>query len=104
SSLPLAVQIVVALAGGGLIGLAIVAAAGALLQRFLILGLARRKRPELFSIEGSWKPALLKGMAPLALKAWITCLGGAVVMNSDQWFIAGMQGAKQIPAYRAAYL
>jgi O-antigen/teichoic acid export membrane protein len=26
-----------------------------------------------------------------------------VVMNTDQFFIAGMQGAREIPAYRAAY-
>src|SRR5579864_4070771 len=104
SSLTLSAQIIVALSGGGLIGLAIAAAMGALAQRFLILGLARRKRPELFSIRGSWKPALLKSMAPLALKAWITSLGVVIVLNSDQFFIAGLQGASQIPAYRAAYI
>jgi O-antigen/teichoic acid export membrane protein len=104
SSLTLAAQIIVALAGGGLIGLAIVAAAGALAQRFLILMLARRKRPELFSIRGSWDAASLKSMVPLALKAWVTSLGLAVVLNSDQFFIAGLEGATQIPAYRAAYI
>jgi O-antigen/teichoic acid export membrane protein len=104
NSITLSVQIVVALWGGGLIGLAIAAAVGALIQRFLILALARRRRPELFSIQGSWDPTLVKSMAPLAIKAWVTSLGLAVVLNSDQFFIAGMQGASQIPAYRAAYV
>ena len=104
NSLTLSAQIIVAYSGGGLIGLAIVAASGALAQRFLIFSLAQRKRPELFAIRGSWEPAFLKSIAPVALKAWVTSLGLAVVMNSDQFFIAGLQGASQIPAYRAAYL
>jgi len=104
NSITLSAQIVVALWGGGLIGLAVVAAVGALAQRFLILALARRRRPELFSIRGSWDPELVKGMAPLAIKAWITSLGLVVVLNSDQFFIAAMKGASLIPAYRAAYV
>jgi len=43
-------------------------------------------------------------MAPLAIRAWLTSLGLAVVLNSDQFFIAGMRGASQIPEYRAAYI
>jgi O-antigen/teichoic acid export membrane protein len=100
----LAAQIIVTLLGGGLIGLAIVAAIGALAQRFLILAVARHRRPELFSLRGSWQPALLKSVVPLALKAWVTSLSLVVVTNSDQFFIAGLQGATQIPAYRAAYV
>ena len=97
NSITLSAQIAVALAGGGLIGLAIVAAIGALTQRFLILNLARRKRPELFSIHGAWQPAILKSMAPLALKAWVTSVSLMVVLNTDQFFIAGLRGASQIP-------
>jgi len=104
SCLTLAAQIIVAFLGGGLIGLAIVAAIGALAQRFLILAAARRKRPELFSLRGSWQPALVASMLSPALKAWVTSLGSAVIMNSDQFFIAGLEGAAQIPAYRAAYV
>lgn len=104
TSLTLSAQIMVALTGGGIISLAIVAAAGALVQRFLILTVARRKRPELFAIRGSWKPAILKSLAPAALKAWVTSAGLVVVLNSDQYFIAGLKGASEIPAYRAAYL
>ncbi len=43
-------------------------------------------------------------MVPLALKAWVTSLGLVVVLNSDQFFIAGLRGVSQIPAYRAAYI
>lgn len=104
SCITLAAQIIIALLGGGLVGLAIVAATGALTQRFLILAAARRKRPDLFSLRGSWRPALFKSMIPVALKGWVTSLGSAVIMNSDQFFIAGLRGAGQIPAYRAAYV
>jgi O-antigen/teichoic acid export membrane protein len=34
----------------------------------------------------------------------VTSLGLVVVLNSDQFFIAAMKGAAQIPAYRAAYV
>jgi O-antigen/teichoic acid export membrane protein len=100
----LAIQITVALCGGGLIGLAVVATVGALTQRFLYFGFARRKRPELFSIKGSWRTPILKGMLAPSLKAWITSTGGVIVLNSDQFFIAGLQGASRIPEYRAAYI
>jgi O-antigen/teichoic acid export membrane protein len=43
-------------------------------------------------------------MVPLALRAWATGLGYTLVMSSDQFFIASFQGAKEIPAYRAAFI
>jgi O-antigen/teichoic acid export membrane protein len=104
STITLCIQIVVTLLGCGLVGLAAVAAAGALAQRFLILAVARRKRPEVFSLKGSWDPGLVKSMAPLALKAWVTSIALVITTNTDQFFIAGFQGAARIPAYRAAYI
>jgi O-antigen/teichoic acid export membrane protein len=103
SVLTLSAQIVAAFMGWGLVGLAIAAAAGAVTQRVSVIALARCKRPELIGIKGAWKPELVRDMAPLALKAWLTGLCVVIVMNTDQIFIAGMQGAREIPAYRAAY-
>jgi O-antigen/teichoic acid export membrane protein len=104
NALTLMVQIMAVFLGGGLVALAIIAACGSLGQRFLILGFARRKRPELFAIEGRWNPALFKSMVPLALRAWVTSLGLALVLNTDQLFIGTMLGPTELPAYRAAYL
>jgi O-antigen/teichoic acid export membrane protein len=104
SALTLLAQIIVAFCGGGLVALAVAAAAGALTQRFLMLGFARSRRPEIFSIQGQWKPALVKSMVPLALRAWLTTLGVVLVLNTDQLFIGKIMGATALPAYRAAYL
>jgi O-antigen/teichoic acid export membrane protein len=101
--LTLAAQIVVGFMGGGLVGLAIAAAAGAVVQRLSVIALARGKRPELIGMNGVWQAELVRSMAPVALKAWITAVCIMIVMNTDQFFIAGMQGAREIPAYRAAY-
>jgi O-antigen/teichoic acid export membrane protein len=101
--LTLSAQIVVAFMGGGLVGLAIAGAAGSIIQRLSAIALTRSKRPELIGIKGVWRPELVTSMAPVALKAWLTALSLMIVMNTDQFFIAGMQGAREIPAYRAAY-
>jgi O-antigen/teichoic acid export membrane protein len=97
-------QMVVALAGGGLVPLASLAAVGAGLQRVLIRGVVRRKRPELFSIPGRWRPQLLRSIASPALRAWITALGAAMILYTDQLLIASFRGAAEIPAYRAAFV
>jgi O-antigen/teichoic acid export membrane protein len=104
SALTLLTQIIVVLFGGGLVALAVVAAAGALTQRFLMLGFARRRRPEIFGIHGQWRFVLVKNMVPLALRAWITTVGIVLVLNTDQLFIGKMMGASALPSYRAAYL
>lgn len=104
SSITLSLQIAVALSGGGLVGLAVVAALGALAQRFLILAVARRKRPEVFALKGAWRPELAGSMARPSLKAWVTSIALAVTLNTDQFFIASLRGVGQIPAYRAAYV
>ena len=104
SALTLLAQIIVVLLGGGLVSLAVAATAGALTQRFLMLGFARRRRPEIFAIRGQWNFSLVKGMAPLALRAWATALGIVLVLNTDQLFIGKIMGTAAFPAYRAAYL
>jgi O-antigen/teichoic acid export membrane protein len=104
SALTLLAQIIVVFFGGGLVALAVVAAAGALTQRFLMLGFARSRRPEIFAIRGQWNFSLVKGMTPLALRAWATALGAVLVLNTDQILIASMRGTAAVPAYRAAFV
>lgn len=100
----LAAQIIAVLCGGHLIALAAVATCGALAQRTLTLWFSRVRRPELFSLQGQWNPAVLQGMPGLAFRAWLTAVGTILVQNSDGFFIASLQGATQIPGYRAAFL
>jgi O-antigen/teichoic acid export membrane protein len=75
-----------------------------IIQRAVTRRFARRRRPELFVMKGKWNREVLKGMPSLALRAWLTAVGGILVFNTDQFFIASAQGAEEIPAYRAAYL
>ena len=100
----LSVQIIAVLCGGGLVALAAIAAGGAILQRGLVRWFARRRQPDLFALRGTWNRAVLKGMPALALRAWLTATGITLVLNTDQLFIAKMEGASELPAYRAAYL
>jgi O-antigen/teichoic acid export membrane protein len=104
NALTLGLQIVMVLFGGGLVSLAIVAAAGALAQRSVILQFARGKRPELFAICGQWRQQIARSMVPLALRAWLTALGASLVLYTDQILIAARNGASGIPAYRAAFV
>ena len=104
TTLTLLAQIAALYLGGGLLALAIVAAVGLFLQRYVLLGFARSRRPELFQIRGEYDGKLVRGMVSPSLRAWATGLGILAVLNTDQFFIASLAGADQIPAYRAAYL
>lgn len=104
SALTLIGQIITALCGGGLVSLAVVAAAGALLQRSVILGFARRKRPELFHLSGQWCRDTFREMLPQAGRAWLTVMSYVIVANTDQLFISSFEGAEALPAYRAAVM
>jgi len=104
NSITLLVQIAAVFLGGGLVTLATIAAVGLFAQRFLILNFARSRRPELFQIRGKFDGALVSGMISPSLRAWATGLGSLLVLNTDQFFIASLSGAAQVPAYRAAYL
>jgi O-antigen/teichoic acid export membrane protein len=104
TTVTLTLQIVVVICGGGLIALATIATVGALAQRSLTRWLARVRRPELFSLRGQWNREVLRGMASLAFRAWLTAVGTILVQNTDNIFIASMKGTEQIPAFRAAFL
>ena len=97
-------QIIAVLCGGGLVALAAIAAMAAVFQQAMTRWFVHRRRPELFSLQGRWNPAVLQGMPGLALRTWLTTVGTILIFNTDQFFIAALQGAEGIPAYRAAYL
>ena len=103
-ALALAAQILVVICGGGLVSLATVAAGGALVQRFLSLGFARHKRPDAFSARGNWNSALFRSMISPALRAWFTSFGLLLALNTDQFLVARLKGASELPAYRGAYI
>ena len=103
-ALVLVAQIFAITLGGGLISLATLAAIGSLVLRFGMLQFARRRMPDLFATRGTWNPAMVRAMLPAAFRAWITSCGIVMTMNSDQYFITGMQGVTELPAYRAAYI
>jgi O-antigen/teichoic acid export membrane protein len=97
-------QIIAVLCGGGLVSLAAIAAVAVIFQRAMTRWFARRRRPDLFALQGRWNPEVLKGMPGLALRAWLTALGTMLVLYTDQFFIASVKGAESIPDYRAAFV
>lgn len=97
-------QIIAVLCGGGLVALAAIAAVAVIFQRAMTRAFARRRRPELFALQGKWNPEVLKGMPALAFAAWLTSIGTILVQNTDGFFIASSQGAENIPAFRAAWV
>jgi O-antigen/teichoic acid export membrane protein len=105
SALLLAAQItMVLLLGGNLLLLAGLAAFFSVAHRCAVVAFARRKYRELVTAKGHIRPGIIRGMAPLAARAWLTGLGIILVYNTDQFFIARMEGVDQIPAFRVAYL
>ena len=97
-------QIVVALLGGGLVGLAVVTATGAFTQRVVLFGFARRKRPDLFQVKGRWKSESFRSMIPFASRAWVMGIGCSLILYTDQFVIVSLMGAQDLPAYRAAWV
>ena len=102
-TLILSAQIVAVLMGGGLVTLAVIAAIGGVIQRYLWRGFALNRRPELVKMRGHWKKGLIGNMTPLALRAWVTALGQAMILYADPIMIGLLFGPAAIPAYRAAW-
>lgn len=97
-------QVVAASLGGSIVSLAVLAVAGALLQRIIYLNAARKKHPELFALRGKWRPDVVRQMAPLSFKAWLTTLGGVLVIGSDQFLVTSLEGTENLASYRAAWI
>ncbi len=97
-------QITALFCGGGVVALAVVTAVGLFAQRYILLGFSRLRRPDVFAVRGRFDMRLVRDMFSPALRAWATGLGIILVLNTDQFFIASLTTAGQIPAYRAAFL
>ncbi|HTL16188.1 MAG TPA: hypothetical protein VL793_03075 [Patescibacteria group bacterium] len=104
NSLTLLAQIALVFFGGGVVGLAVFAASGALVQRLLIIRFVKRRRPDLALLAGKWSTVKFKEMIAPALRAWLTSLGYLLVANTDQFFVTAYKGTTALPAYRAAFL
>jgi O-antigen/teichoic acid export membrane protein len=104
SIVTIAVQIGVSLAGGGLLALAVIQTVAAVLPRYLFRWFVRRNLPDLGAIRGRWNWQLVKSMVSPSLRCWITTLGGVLILQTDQFFVAQSKGAAELPSYRAAYL
>lgn len=97
-------NIVVAFSGFGLVGLAIVAFTGGLIQRFTLIFFLRSIKPELFKVQGNWDTKLALNLFKPSMLAWITGLGGLIIHRTDSYFIAFFKGAEYLPTYQAAYI
>ncbi len=104
SSITLIVQILAVLCGGGIIVLSLIAVTSALTQRYVFLAFVRHKRPEIFHLQGDWSGEIFREMAPIAVRAWLTAIGGTLILYSDQYIVTSLNGVAELPAYRAAWL
>ena len=98
------IQLIVVFSGGGIVGLAVCAAIGSLLQRFVLIIFARSRVSEILETRANWDSLAVKSMVSPALLAWLTGIGYAVTMHTDQLFIGSLGSTMDIPPYRAAYL
>ncbi len=96
-------QIAVVLLGGGLLALAAVTAAGAVVSRIALSMLLRRMEPELSGTGGRFRREVLDDMTGLAVRVWLTALGAFLILKTDQYFIAYFRTAADIPRYHAAF-
>lgn len=95
-------QILVALAGGGLIGLACVAAPMPLISRHVTIHLMRRLHPEIDAKAGRWAPQLARSMLQPSIGAWLLTLSVFVILRADSFLIAAFVGVQEISRYFAA--
>jgi len=103
TSLTLLVQCALALAGGGLVSLAVASALGGIALRIAAIRYLARKEPGLAAAAGRWDRAEAAGLMAPSLKYFLTEIGALMLMRSDQYFIAGYLDPKTLPTYVAAY-
>ncbi|MGH1352212.1 MAG: polysaccharide biosynthesis C-terminal domain-containing protein [Methyloligellaceae bacterium] len=96
-------QIVIVLMGGGIVELALSFIAGSVLTRCVTVMFLYIKNPLVRRKSRHWRGDIFSDLFRPAIKAWITVLGGFLVIKTDQYFIAVFKGAQEIPAYHAAY-
>jgi O-antigen/teichoic acid export membrane protein len=95
--------IVAVLLGGGLLSLASISVAAALLQRFALMAFLRRRQASVFSIRGRWDSLLANKLVRPSLYLWVTSLGGFLLYKTDQYFIAFFRGTAEVALYQSTY-
>jgi O-antigen/teichoic acid export membrane protein len=103
SILTLLANIGAVLLGGGLLALAIILIASGLVQRYLLLCLLRRRRPEVLELHGRWDGRLARALLKPALLFWLSTQGAFLILQTDAYFIALMRSPSEVPNYRASY-
>ena len=63
------IQLIVVFSGGGIVGLAVCAAIGSLLQRFVLIIFARSRVSEILETRANWDSLAVKSMVSPALLA-----------------------------------
>ena len=101
-ALALVAQVAVAVGGGGIGRLAVVTLLSGLALRICLCAAARRRHGAL-SRPGEYCSAVFRSLLGPSLKAWLTALGGFLILKTDQYFIAYFRDPRDIPAYHAAY-
>jgi O-antigen/teichoic acid export membrane protein len=104
SLITIGVQIGASFAGGGLMALALIQAGAALATRVIFMFLVKRYQPDIAKMRGRWDGQAVRSMIAPAIRCWLTTLGGVLIMQTDQFFVAKFKGAAVLPSYRAAYL
>ncbi len=97
----MALQCALLLGGGGIVGLAGLALAGALAQRWAVQDRLRRRAPGVHA-GGTGNRTALRGLLHASLRYWLMELGAIALLRTDGLFIAGTQQPAQIPGYAAA--
>jgi O-antigen/teichoic acid export membrane protein len=95
--------IAVAVAGGGLLGLAIVWCVSGLLMRVFLSTVARLRHADIMIGKGRWDWKLVRPMLRPSWQTWVMSFGAFLILKTDQYFIALFRGASDIPNYAAAY-
>jgi len=96
-------NIIAVLMGGGLLALSIILVINGLLQRLVLIGFIKWRKPELLIIPGKWRKDYFQAMLKPSLYAWLTGLGSFLILRTDDYFIAFLGNIAEIPIYRATY-
>ena len=96
-------NIVAVLMGGGLLALSVILVVNGLLQRLILIGFIKWRKPELLIIPGRWRKDYFQAMLRPSLYTWLTGLGSFLILKTDDYFIALLGNVSEIPIYRATY-
>jgi O-antigen/teichoic acid export membrane protein len=98
------VQLVLAIAGAGLLALAIAQGICFILGNVISYRLLRKLDPNRTACAVKVQRPVVVSLLSTSLKCWLTSLGALLILKTDHYFIAFRCGLDAIPQYQAAYL